>query len=566
MKDQKKSKSLLIIGLIVLCLVVVFVVWWVLQWLFLADEGVGMMDYMNNVQLKQITDYFQFGLEEGAYEWSDIWSNTNLLAGYLTLIVFVVLLVVSIVMASVKKNGWVMLGILPILVLTAGVFDMAGTIEVNGFMSFIVTNITDFMDGVEGLTGLRFSYILIYQIVYALGCVFAAVYWIMCLVRTCKGHVAVTDEEVEFEEELEAEEENPFDVYEDSEEVEPEPIPLFVAEPEPEVEGHEVTPAAETPVEAVTPVEEPCTCSSDDDLIAKLKDVVRETVKEELAHTGEPCEPHARPASTTFGGPLVVQYFNGPVPSGVVAHHHTHHEGGHEHHEGGVEHEGSCDDDEHHPCECDEVCDDEDYGTPIVVNIYTNGEAAVVQDGRTVEPIEVVDETPVVTAHEEKPVKKPVEETVVTEEVPPVVTVDESKIVRIPFQERIVSADADMKENYNVLKNTILSYGVKSRVSNSGDTFRLHRKTYIKITIAGKSLKLYYALDPRDYAESTIPVQDASDIAIYQEIPLVFKVRSPLSLRRAIILISELMEKNDLEQGEVHTVDWVKRIAQENKK
>ncbi|MCD8204738.1 MAG: hypothetical protein LUC16_02820 [Coprobacillus sp.] len=554
MKDQKKSKSLFVIGIITLCLVVVFVVWWVLQWLFLASEGVGMVDYINNVQLKQITDYFQFGSE--AYDWSTLWENPNLLAGYLTLIVFVILLIVSIVMACVKKNGWVMLGILPVLVLTAGVFDMAGTAEVNGFMSFIVSNINNFSDGTIG--ALAFSYNLVYQVVYALGCVFAIVFWIMCLVRTCKGHVVVTDEEVEFEEELETEEENPFDEYTDTEEVEPEPIPLFVTEPEPEVDAEEVAPAA--PVEEVAHAEEPSTCESGD-IVERLKEVVRETVKEELANcgTGEP-----RPVSTTFGGPLVVQYFNGPVPTGVVAHHHTHHEGGHEHHEGGVAHEGSCDDDEHHPCEEWDECSDEDYGSPIVVNIYTNGETAITQDDQLV----AIGETPVVTAetHEEKKVVKPAP---VVETTPDVVstiaTVDDSKIVRIPFQQRIVTADAEMKDNYNVLKNTILSYGVKSRVSNSGDTFRLHRKTYIKITIAGKSLKLYYALDPRDYAESTIPVQDAGDIAIYQEIPLVFKVRSPLSLRRAIVLINELMEKNDLEQGEVHSIDWVKRIAQEQK-
>ncbi len=118
-----------------------------------------------------------------------------------------------------------------------------------------------------------------------------------------------------------------------------------------------------------------------------------------------------------------------------------------------------------------------------------------------------------------------------------------------------------MKDNYNVLKNTILSYGVNSRVSNSGDTFRLHRKTYVKITIAGKSLKLYFALNPDDYKEGTIPVQNAGNKGIYADIPLVFKVKSGLSLRRAIQLIADVMEKDDLEQGEIGEVDWVKEIA-----
>ena len=122
-----------------------------------------------------------------------------------------------------------------------------------------------------------------------------------------------------------------------------------------------------------------------------------------------------------------------------------------------------------------------------------------------------------------------------------------------------------MKDNYNELKNDILAYGVKSRVSNSGDTFRLHRKTYVKLTIAGKSLKLYFALNPEDYKDSTIPVADASEKNIYQEIPLIFKVKSGLSMRRAKQLIADVMAPDGLVQGEVGKVNWVKEIAAEMK-
>ena len=131
---------------------------------------------------------------------------------------------------------------------------------------------------------------------------------------------------------------------------------------------------------------------------------------------------------------------------------------------------------------------------------------------------------------------------------------------RIPFQTRMLKADKEMKNNYNELKSEIMSYGVKSRVSNSGDTFRLHTKTYLKITIAGKSLKLYYALDPKDYEKTTLPVQDAGHKGIYKDIPLVFKVKSDLSMRRAKQLIADTMEKSGLEQGKVELHNWVKEI------
>ena len=162
-----------------------------------------------------------------------------------------------------------------------------------------------------------------------------------------------------------------------------------------------------------------------------------------------------------------------------------------------------------------------------------------------------------------KEVRKPVPAPI--KKVAPVVAAKSTeKIVRIPFEKRIVSADKVMKDHFNELKSEILSYGVKSRVSNSGDTFRLHTVTFVKITIAGKSLKLYLALNPKDYKDSTLPIADASKKAIYKEIPLVFKVKSELSVRRAKQLIADAMAKGGLKQGEVVAHDWVKEIKNGN--
>ena len=167
-------------------------------------------------------------------------------------------------------------------------------------------------------------------------------------------------------------------------------------------------------------------------------------------------------------------------------------------------------------------------------------------------PAPVVVEKPVAPQPEEAP--KPRVVGAINPDLPP-----HDKIVRIPFQTRMKTAEPDMIKNYNELKSEILSYGVKSRISNKGDTFRLHKITFVKITIAGKSLKLYFALDPKDYANSSIPVQDVSH-NVYKDIPLVFKVKSELSLRRAKELIADVMEKNGLEQGKVVLRDWAKEI------
>ena len=128
---------------------------------------------------------------------------------------------------------------------------------------------------------------------------------------------------------------------------------------------------------------------------------------------------------------------------------------------------------------------------------------------------------------------------------------EKPKIIRIPFPTRMLDAEKDLKSHYNELKAEALSYGLKSRVSNSGDTFRLHTKTYLKISIAGKGLKIYYALDPKDYANGPIPMKDASNKNIYKEIPGCFKVKSDLSLKRAKQLIADACGKDKLVQDQV---------------
>ena len=65
---------------------------------------------------------------------------------------------------------------------------------------------------------------------------------------------------------------------------------------------------------------------------------------------------------------------------------------------------------------------------------------------------------------------------------------------------------------------------------------------------------------PKDYKDSTIPVQDAGNKNIYKDIPLIFKVKSALSMRRAKELIQDAMEKDSLEQGEVGKVNWAKDL------
>lgn len=168
--------------------------------------------------------------------------------------------------------------------------------------------------------------------------------------------------------------------------------------------------------------------------------------------------------------------------------------------------------------------------TPVVVNIVQNSAPA-----------------------QEKPAPAPIP-------VPVVTAVEKAPVERIPFAKRLATSEKVVKEAYNEVKSELLSYGLKSRISLSGDTFRLHTVEYAKIVVAGKSLKIYLALNPKDYKNSTIPFSDASKMSVHKATPFVFKIKSGLSVRRAKQLIADLAAKNKFEQGEVVAHNHAKEV------
>ena len=174
-------------------------------------------------------------------------------------------------------------------------------------------------------------------------------------------------------------------------------------------------------------------------------------------------------------------------------------------------------------------------------------------------PSDIVSETSENQPVSSLPDEKTAEENIIIplEETKPV----EEKTERIPFANRLLNLSDDIKESYNELKAEALSYGLKSRLSISGDTFRLHTKTYLKIIVAGKGLKLYMALDPNDYKDSTIPVKDVGVKNLYKDIPLAFKVKSGLSLKRAKQLIKDVCEKDGLVKEEITQFNYIAQLS-----
>ncbi len=114
---------------------------------------------------------------------------------------------------------------------------------------------------------------------------------------------------------------------------------------------------------------------------------------------------------------------------------------------------------------------------------------------------------------------------------------------RVPFAQKLAKADSTLTARYETIRSAIEEYGIHSRISIPCDTYSLHRQDYMKVTIDGKSLKVFFHLKPSDYDGTSIPHQDASNKKVYASTPLLLHITSDLAVRRAVSLIDDMMAK-----------------------
>ncbi len=176
---------------------------------------------------------------------------------------------------------------------------------------------------------------------------------------------------------------------------------------------------------------------------------------------------------------------------------------------------------------------------------------------------EMVNETIAATTVEEPAVEEtPAEENTPTEENAPaeeasentdgVATADgeETTSVKKSFYAKMCLADDEEKDLYNKFKQYVMGYKkVSSRLSWNSDTFSSGRLPKIKLTMRGKTLVAFFALNPSDYLDSKYYVHDMSEVKKYEATPMMIKIKSERGLKHAIeladVLFSELPKKKD---------------------
>ena len=160
----------------------------------------------------------------------------------------------------------------------------------------------------------------------------------------------------------------------------------------------------------------------------------------------------------------------------------------------------------------------------------------------------VEEETPAEEPKEEEPAEEAEETSEETEsEEDPFGKLRAKK--RASFETRLKKSDADLRHKYYDLRDYIKSYGVNNRISIPGDTFSAHRERLVFLTITGKHMKAYFALDPKDYEKSPIPVESV-ETKKFQDVPTCLRIKSDLSFRRAQKLVDDLMTKKGLVKKE----------------
>ena len=117
------------------------------------------------------------------------------------------------------------------------------------------------------------------------------------------------------------------------------------------------------------------------------------------------------------------------------------------------------------------------------------------------------------------------------------------------FYERLAEAGYITGRRYDAVKNAFLSYKtpgsrpkrIRTRITRSGETFGAGRKIVGKLCVVGGYLRLFLALDPKNYNQDKYHHKDYSEVLRYAKFPFMIKLSSERQVRYAEELIDDVM-------------------------
>lgn len=123
-------------------------------------------------------------------------------------------------------------------------------------------------------------------------------------------------------------------------------------------------------------------------------------------------------------------------------------------------------------------------------------------------------------------------------------------ILPLTLENKLHQTINTLKMIYSKLKNELLSYkSVKSDLTVKNDNFKVGKKIVARMTVVADSVRLYLALDPKDFSTRKYKHKDASDQPGYEGTLLMMKISGEKERLLAVQLITELMKKLSLERN-----------------
>lgn len=142
-----------------------------------------------------------------------------------------------------------------------------------------------------------------------------------------------------------------------------------------------------------------------------------------------------------------------------------------------------------------------------------------------------------------------------------IVVEQKAKYVNKSFAQKMMAADEVIKDRYDELKNYALRFKrLKARISKKFDSINQGRLQFVKLSVAGKTLKLFLNMDIA-VTDPKFHCKDVREKKTYEPVPVLLRIKSGRAVKYAKILIDQCAEIHGLKENKKFTeVDAIQLI------
>ena len=141
---------------------------------------------------------------------------------------------------------------------------------------------------------------------------------------------------------------------------------------------------------------------------------------------------------------------------------------------------------------------------------------------------------------------------------------DKPKYVPSPtFAQKMLRADEIIQDRYDELKNYALRFRkLKARISKKFDSINMGRFHFVKLSVAGKTLKLYLNMDIST-VDPKFHCVDMSNKKTYVTVPVMLRIKSGRAMKYAKRLIDQCAQQHEmLERRKPFEVDAMQLVEE----